>query len=320
MDSVDARLAECQRRQHGLVTGAQARAAGVSRSALRNRVTRGGLVEVRPAVYGAAGMRVTREQMVLATVLACGETAFASHALAASLWGLPLPPGDPMLEITTVLERRPRLEGVVFHRSGLLDDIDVTRVRGITVATPERVAVDLSSRLDVEALGRLVDEAVRRRITTLWRVGRTAARLGRAPGRSPRKLEEMMRRRVSGGEERESVLEDFVFDALRRFRLPLPLAQHSVKVGGRRRRIDLCYVEDRLALEAKGFGPHSPRHVFDDDALRGNDLLIAGFRVLEFTTAFTDWKVASQVAAALGLPVPQRPTEELSFARWLQLR
>lgn len=318
MKSVDARLASWQQRQRGFVTGAQARAAGVSRSALRHRVAAGSLVEVRPSVYGAAGVQATREHLVLATVLACGDTAFASHALAAALWGLPLPPGDPILEVTTVLERRPRLEGVVFHRSGLLDDVDVTRLRGIPVATPERVAVDLSSRLEVEALGRLVDEAVRRHATTLWRVSRSAARLGRAPGRSPRKLEEMLRRRVSGGEERESVLEDFVFDALRRFRLPLPLAQHPVRVGGRRRRIDLCYVEDRLALEAKGFGPHSPRSVFDDDALRGNDLLLAGFRVLEFTSAFTDWKIASQAAAALGLAIPERPTEELTFALWLQ--
>ena len=81
---------------------------------------------------------------------------------------------------------------------------------------------------------------------------------------------------------RESVLEDFVFDALRRFGVPLPVAA----APRRRRRAgsagsisairDLC-----VALEAKGFEYHGLRARFDDDALRGNELLLAGCRVLD---------------------------------------
>ena len=66
----------------------------------------------------------------------------------------------------------------------------------------------------------MTDEALRRRLTTHGRIAYAAERLGRAPGRSPKKVAEMLERRLPGLEIRESVLEDFVFDALRRFARP----------------------------------------------------------------------------------------------------
>ena len=67
-----------------------------------------------------------------------------------------------------------------------------------------------------------------------------------------------------------------MFDALRRFGVRPPLAQYRVTVGGRPRRIDHCYPDLRVALEAKGYEYHGQRERFDDDALRGNELLLAG--------------------------------------------
>ena len=96
-----------------------------------------------------------------------------------------------------------------------------------------------------------------------------------------------------------------MFDALHRFGIRPPLAQHGVTVGGRRRRIDHCYPDLRVALEAKGYEYHGQRARFDDDALRGNELLLAGYRVLTFTSAFTDLQIAKQVAAAIGDPPPR---------------
>jgi hypothetical protein len=72
-----------------------------------------------------------------------------------------------------------------------------------------------------------------------------------------------------------------------------------------------------LALEAQGFDAHGRRAQFDADALRGNELQLAGFRVLEFTSAFTDRQIAQQVAEALGLPQPPIVGETLTFAAWL---
>ena len=145
-------------------------------------------------------------------------------------------------------------------------------------------------------------------------------RLPRAPGRSPRKMREVLARRVGGEDERDSVLEDYVFDALRRFGLPLPVAQHEVFVNGKQRFIDLAYVRQTIALEAKGFEWYRGRQKFDDFTLRGNELKLAGWTVLEFTSAFSDWLIAAQVAEALGLPVPPKPDRPLSYREWCDLR
>jgi hypothetical protein len=68
-------------------------------------------------------------------------------------------------------------------------------------------------------------------------------------------------------------------------------------------------------LEAKGFRWYRTRSVWDRDALRGNEIQLAGFRILTFTSAFTDCDIAIQIAEALGLPCPDRQTPR-SFASW----
>lgn len=166
----------------------------------------------------------------------------------------------------------------------------------------------------------MVDAALRRRIATLTQIEAVIERLPSAPGRSRRKLLVVLSQRDGATARRESPLEDCVFEALQRFGLPLPEPQYPVAIDGRLRRIDLCYAERWLALEAMGFDPHRHRDKFDGDALRGNELQLAGFRVLEFTSAFSDWKIASQVAAALGLSQPARPSRPMTFVTWLRRR
>jgi hypothetical protein len=316
---VDARLTQLRQEQRGFITVAQARALGVQYASLRQRRAAGVLTERARGVLAESWLGDGFEERIRAAVLAAGENAFVSHTAAAQLWQLPLP--EPaQLEITTLLERRPRTAGVWVHRSGLLIERDVTVVRAIAITTPERTIVDLSSRFSVNQLGRMTDDAVRRRITSIWRIRATAERLPRAPGRSPKKLAEMLDRRLPGVEERESPLEDFVFDALRRFGVPLPVCQYEVVVKGLPRRIDCCYPDDWLALEALGFEFHGWRARWDDDALRGNDLQLAGFKVLQFTSAFTDRQIAEQVAAGLGRRCASTPGPDLTFSDWLASR
>jgi very-short-patch-repair endonuclease len=90
-----------------------------------------------------------------------------------------------------------------------------------------------------------------------------------------------------------------------------------VRYNGKRRRIDLCYVEEMLALEALGFEFRRSRARFDDEALRGNQLQLLGFRVLEFTSAFTDREIAEQVAHALGVDLPAGRDRPRTFDAWL---
>jgi hypothetical protein len=298
--------------QHGVVAVRQLDqhwSAGVIRHrarAHRRLVARG--VLANPAV------RPTLEQRAMAAVLTGGDSAFASHETAAALWKMPLP-NPAMVEMTTARERRVRLRGVRVHRSGLVEASDATVIDGIPIATPELAIYGLSSRYSVRVLGRMTDDALRRHITTPSRLAALVDRLPAAPGRSPLKMRAVLDRRLPGTEERESTLEDFVFAAVTRFGLPPPVPQHEVVYNGQSRRIDLCYPDDRVALEAKGFVWYAERTGFDRDALRGNELQLAGFKVLSFTSAFTDYEIAVQVAEALRLPVPTG-AKPRTFREW----
>jgi hypothetical protein len=303
-------LATFLARQLGLITRAQLRSIGIEGKALKHRRAVGRLEYLGHDVFRCPSVPQTFEHRVLGAVLRGGETAFASHATAAQIDGLPVP-GDT-LEVATTLEHQPRIAGVRMHRSGLIVPSDVRRVGVIRVSSTARTLVDLSGRLSHRELGRLVDEAMRRRLVTFAQLIRASSRMRPAPGRSPKRFAEVLERRTPGT---ESVLEEFVVASLRRYQLPPPTLQHRLVVNGVERSIDLCYPEAWLALEALGFEYHGLRSRFDADALRGNELQLAGFRVLEFTSEFDDWTIAAHVARALNLPVPARRGRK-TFSQW----
>ncbi len=318
----DERLYALAGAQHQLVTWEQARSCGLSSRALRSRIAAGRLLLHRaPCVYGLPGVADSRLRYVMGAVLAFGRNAFASHSTAAWLHGLPLPPdSDGELEVTVPLGRFGDSAGVWLHRSGLLGESDITTSFGVCVGSVERTIVDLSGRLDAGALRDLTEDALRRRVTSLGRIEGCIRRLGRAPGRSPKKVGAVLAACTPAGHERESVLEDFVFEAIGRFGLPLPRCQRRVTVAGRRYRLDMSYEDPMIAIEADGFDTHGRRAQFDRDRVRGNDVTLAGYTLLAFTSAFTDWQIAATVAQALGLDAPPEPASPLTFAAWQERR
>src|SRR6266480_651785 len=83
--SLDAILALAAR-QHGLVTRAQLRDAGLSPEAIRHRVRTGRLHRAHRHVFAVGRPELTREGVWLAAILAGGEGAALSHLCAAALW------------------------------------------------------------------------------------------------------------------------------------------------------------------------------------------------------------------------------------------
>ncbi len=322
-DAMD-RLAAIQARQLGLVTVQQAWAEGIANDVLRNEARLGRFRRVRRGVYASAAAEQSYEQELLAAVLAAStatKLAAVSHESGAHFVGLPLPePDRPPFEVTTALDRKPVVEGVRLHRSGHLTPLDIHHVRGVPVTTATRTIIDLSMRLEPGDLGRLLDEALRRRLTNLSTLQRQSLRLRSAPGRSMHRVLDVIRART-GEDTSESMLEAFTLAALRRFGVRAPVLQHPVTVGGgRRRRIDMCYPPEKRAIEALGYEYHGLRSRFDDDAVRGNELVLCGYVPLYVTSAMTDWEVAALVAEAIGDPVPARPPHERTFAEWKRRR
>jgi very-short-patch-repair endonuclease len=296
--SVDHVIAEIAQRQHGLVELTQLAAAGVHRHHVVTRLRAGSLERLRAGVYLVAGAPRSFDQSVLAAVLAAGPHTVASHTTAAVIWELPLVEHE-VLELSTARPHWARMPGVRAHRTTAFLNCEHTAQRRIPVTTVARTLVDLSGSFSVAQLGRMTDRALRKGKLRLDDLRKCVAGLGPAPGRRSARIMRVLRRRLAGYEPGDSDLEMRFLRAIVAAGLPEPQLQHRVVVGDRRCRIDLAYPHLRIAVEIDGWEHHRSRTAFDQDRARANDLVVAGWNVLRFTSSMTNAQAVTTVAAAL---------------------
>lgn len=306
--STGARLAEIARRQLGLVTRRQALAAGCSASGIRTRLHQGDWVLVRRSVYAVAGVAPTPEQAALAVCLAAGDGCWASHRTAAALWGLEVAP-PAAIDVLTAPGRRLALGGVAQHRSSSLAMADLTRHRRVPVTSVARTFVDCVAYLPGRRLARSVDEALRHQLMSMDQLAACISRLDSGGGRRrlvPLRavLAERMEGYDPGGSQGElDLVEVLVAGGLRP-----PQAQYRVVVGGQVRYIDYAYAEEMVGLEYDGFAHHGLiRTTFDDDRQRGNDLAVAGWLMLHFTSRSSPAHILERTREALAMRAPRAP-------------
>ncbi|MCZ7525545.1 MAG: type IV toxin-antitoxin system AbiEi family antitoxin domain-containing protein [Acidimicrobiia bacterium] len=298
MGRADNLAAEIASGQRGLLTREQALAAGVSAHQIRNRIETGAWSRLHRNVYRLAGAARTWEQRVLGAVLAV-PGAVASHLTGAALWAFPDVGPDAPVEITVPRLAHGRVRRTLVHRPEDLAAPDRTEVAGIPVTSVPRTLVDLSARLSAGQLGRALDDALRRRLTSLWAVEQCVDRLDPGPGRRTSVIRMLLAERGDGSAVGESGLEWRVHRAILTAGLPPPTPQHEVVVGGHRYRLDLAYPEVRLAIEVDGWVVHHTRTAFDGDRHRANALVAAGWTILRFTARSSDDEVAGSVGGTL---------------------
>ena len=274
-------LLKLARGQHGVFSIDQALNAGLTRATvLRRRHTRR-WDTLAMGIYGVAGSPPTWEQS--AVVASIGIDGFISHDSAARLHRLALPETAP-IHVTTVAQRSRPMPGVILHKVAWVNAHDVRTVDGILTATVCRTIVDLAETLGPSQLGAVMDDAIRRSLTTLDAI--VAAYVDLGPRRGQRRfwpLKQALedRRGILG--KAESALERKALRILRSAGLPSPRAQHWVNGEGRQFRLDLAYVQERVAIELDGFSIHGDRTHFDNDRERRTLLELAGWQVLQFT-------------------------------------
>jgi len=289
-------LVRAAERQHGLITRAQMKRAKLSRDQIKRLQYSKRLVEIRPGVYKLVGTPPSWEQGLHAAVLSVTGSN-ASHASAARLGALPV--DADRYEITTPRSRQVCLTGVRSHRSELWLPEDSRNRPGIPRSSPDRMVMDLSGRLDAKALGRLVDELLRRRALRLDRLAVVRGRFRAAPGRRPGVVDDVLAARLAGYAPGDSDLEAQILRALQAANLPMPTAQHRVKVGGARYRVDLAYPALMLAIEIDSWAYHQWRSSFDRDRAKRNDLTLLGYAVLQVTDGMTNAEIVDLVGRAL---------------------
>jgi very-short-patch-repair endonuclease len=272
-DLVIARIAA---RQHGVVSYAQLRNAGMSQPVISKRTGAGRLHRIHRSVYAVGHGRLTFEGRCMAAVLALGDGAAVSHRSAAALWRM-LPHHDGPIEVTVPGDGgRERRRGIRIHRSSTLIAGSSSIRDGIRLTKAARTLRDLH-RSSPQPVFR---KAVRR-----------ALDLGLIDSSDLRREDDLTR----------SELERAFLALCRRHRLPQP--EVNVRIGSYE--VDFLWRDRGLIVETDGFRHHGDRSAFERDRARDAHLQSLGYRVLRFThRQLTEGR--STVVAALRSLLGQR--------------
>jgi very-short-patch-repair endonuclease len=275
---IDVAVTRLAARQYSLAHRYQLQELGMTPRQIQTRVESGWFVPIHRNVYRLAGGLSSPEQHLLAACWGAGPGAVASHVSAGGLWALRGVETGPT-EITVLGDQHRRLVGVTTHRTDRLDDIDVSRRRGIPVTTPARTLLDLGAVVPALVVESALEDALMRRLVTFKLLFNTLERLG-GPGRNGAGvLRALVEERDPATAPTESMLEDLLFRVVRRGGLPEPVRQYEVAGV----RLDGAYPDIRLGLEANSRIWHGGRLDVQRNADKANVLLAQGWRVLYFT-------------------------------------
>lgn len=295
----DPLIAQFSRRQHSLVTHAQALEVWTE-TELKDRLRERRLEPLRRSVYRVAGAPETWHQHALAACLAAGDGAVASFATAATLWGFHDFIPD-QLEITVPDRQRTRLAGVTVHNSFVSGHRHVGARSLIPVTSAARTLCDMTAWLPGTAIERHVDEALRRKLTTLRTLGAVADDLGGPGRRRSTVMRAILENRLPGYHPGDSNPEVRIANLLERAGLPRPVLQYRIQIGTRTVRSDLAYPELMILIEYDSWRYHSSRTEFDRDRARDRKLELMGFTVLRYTSESANSVIVAEVEEAVAL-------------------
>jgi very-short-patch-repair endonuclease len=151
--------------QHGVISRTQARAAGLTSSAIRHRVARGEWEELTPNVFRMAGTTRSDQQRAHAAVLDVPGSVI-SHEASAAVWEWPGFRFRPAHVVHPLGANLVRSSLAIVHSSTHLPRSHQTVHHGVPVTTPVRTLFDLASRVHPLRMSRLVDTAWAMRLVT----------------------------------------------------------------------------------------------------------------------------------------------------------
>ncbi len=290
-------------RHDGLITTDIARTSGQTKRQLAADRASGRTRSVRRGVAVVNGTPPTWRQAVRAVLLSCGDHVAASHWTALPLLGSDSVSYIDCIHVIADLPRRVALEGVVAHRSGLIEKGDVVIRDGMRCTSPLRTVIDLSGSMSPYELGKVVDDLLRRKLLQLDELRDRVGRTRPAPGRSVATLRKVLAHRLPGYDPGESELEARIVRIIDAHALPQPAHQHRVSYGRRRYRIDFAWPDRKLYLEGNGFGSHVLATDLDSDARRQNELVLDGWVPIEITWRMSDTEIATTIRRFLALSI-----------------
>lgn len=312
VESVERKLAARAARQQGLLTRDEAVKAGLSLAQVQYRLARGRWVRMLPSVYAVAGAPQSWRQRVTAAVLWLEGDGVACGRSAAALWGFP-DFGQGPVEIACTRRVRAPVSWVTIHQVAHLERSDRAVVDGIAVTSAARTLVDLAALGSERTLEKLLDHALRHKLTTAKAVRWCLERLPARGRENVASLRELVADRVGRAEQVDSALETRLLAALKGEGLPRPVVHYEVTAGARLLgEVDLAWPQEKVAVQAQGYGPHSGSDQWHRDQDTSSLLSLAGWCVL-----FVTWRDLERRPAVMVQRIRQaleargaRPSEE----------
>jgi hypothetical protein len=206
-----------------------------------------------------------------------GAGAVLSHETAARLHGIALHDDDGTERVTVPRARHGKgVPGWHVHRSDV-PSTDTEGRQGLRCTGAARTLADLARVQDHDKAVCAIDAALRERVVAEEDLLPLAAIRGRgARG---------VRAAVAAADPKSgSVLETLLRLVIAEAGLPTPVSQYQVADHGHEvARVDFCWPDERLVVEADGYAYHSNREHYRRDRRRTNELARLGWRVLRFT-------------------------------------
>lgn len=303
MQNVGATTAAIAARNHGVVGRAEAIAAGCGPRAVDRCLAAGTLLPILPGVYRHHATAETWLTRVRAAYIWAGEGAIVRARTAARLYGL-----EGFESAATELYVRSGKEHPSVLTKRIAKDVSVpTRWRKeMRTTTVERTLFDLCACMTPLAVGRAMDECLRKRLTTLEKLQTEveSGSLGRAGARTFRGL-------LAGRDDRDGKLRsEFERRMLAILRtIPSHRFEPNHEVIGRHGRYFLDFAVPclRLGIECHSSQFHFGKEAAIADQARHRDLILAGWTILYYTwddVVFRPEEVEAEIRLFLASSLP----------------
>jgi very-short-patch-repair endonuclease len=273
MDRAASRLASTQL---GNVKHCQLRQAGLSNATIYRWVRRERLHPRHRGVYAYGHTALPPFSAEMAAVMACGDDALLSHASAAWVWGLRPEPEHNRVDVAVPGRHVRSRKGIRVHRTEHLDPRDVRTHHGIPITSAARTILDIGPDLEERELERAFDEAVVRKLLTVWQMRHVLERYPRRPACG------LIRHLIQSGRPTTATRsggEEELHRLIRKAGLPEP--EVNARIG--RWTVDFLWRREGLVVEVDGHDYHSSRWALDRDHTKDADLRGRGLEVLRFT-------------------------------------
>ncbi|WP_176883499.1 DUF559 domain-containing protein [Nocardioides sp. YR527] len=252
-------------------TRKQGLAAGITPNRLRGP----GFVRLHTGVFAAADVALTPLIRAEAALMTYADSAFASHATAARIAGLPLPvlPGE---HVTVLAQKdRHRLAGVVCHCA---PRAEVRTVNGVRVSLIEQNFVELATLLTLVDLVVVGDHLVRKNPGGLGRLQRYCAKAAGPGAVAARRALAYVRTGV------DSPMETRLRMLIVLAGLPEPLVNQLVGEESELdfRKYDMCWPAIKLIVEYDGRQHVERQEQWESDIDRREKIDDDGWRILVF--------------------------------------